>query len=81
MMGEINNWQATPWKVQMNGSSNKHARGIRVVLQSPEGDILECAVRLQFLTTNNEAKYEAILTGLDLVKAVGVSSLVLHSDS
>ena len=30
--------------------------------------------------TNNEAEYEAILTGLDLAKVVGALSVVLHSD-
>lgn len=30
--------------------------------------------------TNNEAKYEAILTGLDLAKTAGASSVILHSD-
>ena len=55
----------------MDESSNKRAGRIGVVLQSPQGDIIECAVRLQFSTTNNEAEYEAILTRLDLAKAVG----------
>ena len=30
--------------------------------------------------TNNEAEYEAILTGLDLAKVVGALLVVLHSD-
>ena len=46
-----------------------------MVLQSPEGDIIECAIQLQFPTTNNEA----ILTRLDLAKIVGVSSVVLQA--
>ena len=29
-------------------------------------------VRLDFPTTNNEAKYEAVVAGLDLAKAAGV---------
>ena len=65
----------------MDGLSNKHARGIRVVLQSPEGDTIECVVQFQFLTTNNEAEYEAILTGLDLAKAVGALLVFLYNDS
>ena len=65
----------------MNRSSNKHAGGIGVVLQSPKGDIIECVVLLQFSMTNNEAKYKAILTRLDLAKAVVASLVVLHSDS
>lgn len=35
-----------PWMVQTGGSSNRHARGIRVVLRSQEGDPIECAVCL-----------------------------------
>ena len=31
--------------------------------------------------TNIKAKYEAILTGLNLAKAAGASSIVLHSNS
>lgn len=52
-----------------------------MVLQSTKRDIIECAIRLQFLTTNNVAKYKAILTRLDLAKAAGALSVVLHSDS
>ena len=72
---------ATLWKVQMDRSSNKCARTIRVVIQSPKGDIIKCAIQLQFPTTNNKAEYEAILTRLDLGKAAGALSVVLHSDS
>ena len=81
MVGEIDEWGATPWTVQTNGSSNKHAGGIMVVLQSLDGDIIKCAIRLQFSKTNNEAEYEAILIGLNLAKTIGVSSLILHNDS
>ena len=59
---------ATPWMVRMNGSSNRHARGIGVVLQTSEVDVIECVV-LQFSTTKNEAKYEALLMSINLAKA------------
>ena len=52
-----------------------------MVLQYPKGDIIECAIQLQFPTTNNETEYEAILIGLDLAKVAGASLVVLHSDS
>ena len=51
------------------------------MLWSPERDTIECVFRLQFLTTNNEAEYEAVLLGLDLAKTVGVESTVIHCDS
>ena len=65
----------------MDKSSNQRAGVVAVVLQSPEGDLIECAVHLQFPTTNKEVEYEAFLTGLDLAKAARASSVVVHSDS
>ena len=52
-----------------------------MVLHSLKGDKIECIVRLDFPTTNNEVEYEALITGLDLAKAVGVENLVVYCDS
>ena len=38
-------------------------------------------VRLDFPTTNNEAKYEALIVGLDLAIAAGATSMVVYCDS
>ena len=38
-------------------------------------------VRLDFPTTNNEEKYEALVARLDLTKVVGATSVVIHCDS
>ena len=62
-------------------SSNRQAEGVGVVLLSPEGDVVECMVRLDFPATNNEAKYEVLITGLDLARAAGATSLVIYCDS
>ena len=51
------------------------------MLRSPEGDTIECAVHLQFSTTNDEAEYEAVLLGLDLAKAARAMSVVIHCNS
>ena len=53
------------WSIHTNGSFNKHAGGISVVLNSPEGDEIECMVQLDFAITNNETEYEALLARLD----------------
>ena len=65
----------------MDGSSTQHAGGVDVVLQSPKGDCLEYAVGLQFLATNKEAEYEALIKGLDLAMALWAESLVVQGDS
>ena len=36
------------WIIHMDGSSTQHVGGIRVILQSPEGDRLKYKVRLQY---------------------------------
>ena len=56
-------------------------RGAGVVLLSPEGDTIECMIRLDFPTTNNEAEYEALVVGLYLAKAAGAMSVVIYCDS
>ena len=38
-------------------------------------------IRLDFLTTNNEAEHEALVAGLDLAKAIGATSVVIYCDS
>ena len=38
-------------------------------------------VRLDFPTTNNEAKYEVLIARLDLAKVAGVENLVVYCDS
>ena len=69
------------WSIHTDRSSNKRAEGVGIVLHSPEGDEIECIVHLDFLTTNNEAEYEALVTGLDLAKAAGAVSVIIHCDS
>ena len=51
------------------------------MLLSLKGDQIECMVCLDFLTTNNEAEYEALVAGLDLAKAARAASVVLYCDS
>ena len=51
------------------------------MLCSPEGDEIECMVRLDFLVTSNEVEYEALVTRLDLAKAKWATSVVMYCDS
>ena len=69
------------WSTHTDGSSNKQAGGAGIVLLSPKGDKIECMIRLDFPTTNNETEYETLVVGLDLAKAVGATNIVLYCDS
>ena len=66
------------WVVHVDGSSTLHAGGIGVVLKSPETDTLKRKVHLHYPTTNNEAKYEALLKGLELAKSLGAESVLVQ---
>ena len=69
------------WSIHTDGSSNQHIKGAGVVIQTPERDKIECMIRLDFPTTNNEAKYKALVAGLDLAKAAGAENMIVHYDS
>ena len=69
------------YTIQIDRSVTKKVGGAGIVLISLEGEILKCAVRLQFLATNNEAKYEAFLAGLSLARVLEAKTLVIQADS
>ena len=69
------------WVVHVDGSSTLRTGGIRVVLKSPEADMLKHKVRLHYQTTNNEAEYEALFKGLELTKSLGAESILIQGDS
>ena len=73
--------KAERWTIQTDGSSAQKRGGVGVVITSPDGEILKYGVQLKFPPTNNETKYEGILTGLRLEKAFGVKNLLIQSDS
>ncbi|RVX22916.1 Transposon Ty3-I Gag-Pol polyprotein [Vitis vinifera] len=68
------------WTLRVDGASRSSGSGVGL-LQSPTGEHLEQAIRLGFSASNNEAEYEAILSGLDLALALSVSKLRIYSDS
>ena len=69
------------WEVEIDRSSVKGAKGVRVVFKTPEGHLLKHSVRLQYPTTNNEAEYEALLTSLRIARELGATTLRIQSDS
>ncbi|XP_065623023.1 uncharacterized protein LOC136064769 [Quercus suber] len=69
------------WNIHTDGSSNKQVGGASVVIQTLDGDKIQCMIRLDFPTTNNEAEYEALVAGLDLAKVASAEGMVVHCNS
>jgi ribonuclease HI len=60
------------WVMYFDGSYTLKGVGAGIVLISPEGDVLKYVIQLDFLATNNIAKYEGLVTGLRLAKDLGI---------
>jgi ribonuclease HI len=69
------------WKLFVDGASNSKGSGAGIALISPEGLVLEQAVRLKFSASNNEAEYEAMLIGLRTARKLGAGNLQIFCDS
>ena len=65
----------------MDGAANQKGSGVGLVLISPEELVVEKSLRLGFLATNNEAKYEALLEGMSMIHKMGEKSVTMFSDS
>jgi ribonuclease HI len=69
------------WVVYVDGSSARGRSGVGVLLRNPEGQEFGFAIKLDFVTTNNEAEYEAVIAGLALSREMGVANVEIRSDS
>ncbi|PKI57594.1 hypothetical protein CRG98_022065 [Punica granatum] len=69
------------WTLITDGSSTVRATGTDYVLVPPVEDPLKYALLLTFPATNNEAEYEALITGLMIAKGAGVINLYVKCDS
>ena len=65
----------------MDRSSNDGGLRASLILVSPEGHQIHCALRFGFKASNNEAKYEALIARLELAKEMKVESLDIFNDS
>ena len=52
-----------------------------LVLVSPEKLTTEKSLRLSFSATNNEAEYETLLVGMNMVQKIGGKTVKIFSDS
>jgi ribonuclease HI len=70
-----------PWNLFFDGSSCREGQDVGVVLVSPRGAIFEQSVHLEYFCTNNQAKYETILLGLQILSSMGVKHVKALGDS
>ena len=69
------------WQLYFDGSSCKEGAGAGVLLISPGGETVKLMYKLEFITTNNIAEYEALLLGLKATKYLGIQQISVYGDS
>ena len=73
--------EAVPWTLFFDRSSCKQGGGIGIVIISPRGASFEFALPTEPMITNNQAEYEAILKGLQLLHEVKAEATEIFGDS
>ena len=77
--------RATPdlpiWKLFVDEATNAQGSCAVLILTSPEVIDIEYALRFGFQASNNEAEYEAIITGHNLAHSMEVDKLEVCNDS
>jgi len=69
------------WTIKVDGSSNQQGAGGGILITTPDGTEIEQAVKFNFPASNNEAEYEALIAGLQAVRALSVGNLRIKCDS
>ena len=69
------------WSLFIDGAANAQGSGTRLILTSSDGIDVEYALRFGFQSSNNKAKYEAVIAGLNLAHSMEADQLEVCSIS
>ena len=69
------------WRLSVDGAANAHGSGAGLILTSPDGIDVEYALKFGFQASNNKAKYEAVIAGLNLAHSMEADQLEVCNDS
>ncbi|XP_024164406.1 uncharacterized protein LOC112171456 [Rosa chinensis] len=70
-----------PWILFFDGSRTETLAGAGIVLENPAGDHFSYSFQLEFKCTNNQAEYEALIIGLEVLLELGVRDVQVRGDS
>ena len=69
------------WKMYFDGSSSREGSSAGIVLISPSNETITLSYKLEFQTTNNITKYEALILGLMVAKDLKIQVVNVFGDS
>jgi hypothetical protein len=72
---------AEVWRMYFDGSLKLQGAGTGILFTAPGGEHLRYALQLLFPASNNAAKYEALIHGLNIAISLGIKRLMVYGDS
>ena len=79
--GMVDALKIAPWTLFFDGSTCDRGAGIGIVLISLRGKKYEFSSLIVATSTNNQAKYQALIKGLELLKEVHDDAIEIFGDS
>jgi len=79
--GVVGASEIVPWTLFFDGSTCDRGAGIGIVLISPRGKKYKFSLPIVALSINNQAEYQALIKGLELLKEVHVDTIEIFGNS
>jgi len=79
--GMVGALEIAPWTLFFDGSTCDQGAGIGIVLISPQGKRYEFSLPIVATSTNNQAEYQALIKGLELLREIHADTVEIFSDS
>jgi len=79
--GVVGTLEIVPWTLFFDGSTCDRGAGIGIVLISPPGKKYEFSLPIIATSTNNQAEYQALIKGMELLKEVRADAVEIFGAS
>jgi ribonuclease HI len=77
----VDSLEVAPWTLFFDGSTCGEGAGIGIVLISPQGRKYEFSLPIVATSTNNQAEYQALIKGLELLREIRADAVEIFGDS